>query len=109
MKTALCHMLGIEHPVIAAPMGPDLTGPEFVSAISNAGGLGVLQAQLSPPAVFRQAIRRVRELTDKPFGVNLILHFRVEEHVSAWKNASPCSRCSGATLHRMWSTPIPPE
>ena len=32
MKTNLCHMLGIEYPIIAAPMGPDLTGPELVAA-----------------------------------------------------------------------------
>ena len=82
MKTALCQMLGIEHPIIAAPMGPDLTGPELVAAVSNAGGLGILQAQLCPPPLFRQVIRRVRELTDKPFGVNLVLHFPVEGHVA---------------------------
>jgi nitronate monooxygenase len=82
MKTALCHLLGIEHPIIAAPMGPDLTGPELVAAVSNAGGLGILQAQLCPPPLFRQVIRRVRELTDKPFGVNLILHFPVADHVA---------------------------
>jgi len=81
MKTALCHLLGIQYPIIAAPMGPDLTGPEFVAAVSNAGGLGILQAQLCPPPLFRQEIRRLRELTDKTFGVNLILHFPVEEHV----------------------------
>ena len=43
MKTNLCHVLGIEHPIIAAPMEPDLTGPELVAALGNAGGLGVLQ------------------------------------------------------------------
>ena len=56
MKTNLCHMLGIEYPIIAAPMGPDLTGPDFVAAVSNAGGLGILQAQLCPPPLFRQQI-----------------------------------------------------
>ena len=61
MKTKLCHLLGIEHPIIAAPMGPDLTGPEFVAAVSNAGGLGILQAQLAPPNQFRAEIRRVRD------------------------------------------------
>src|SRR5262249_56714921 len=65
MKTNLCHMLGIEHPIIAAPMGPDLTGPELVAAVSNAGGLGILQAQLCPPPLFRQEICRVRALTDR--------------------------------------------
>src|SRR5262249_45120979 len=75
MKTALCHMLGIRYPIVAAPMGPDLTGPEMVAAVSNAGGLGILQAQLCAPPLFREEIHRVRALTDKPFGVNLLLHF----------------------------------
>src|SRR5262245_46599826 len=46
MKTELCHLLGIEHPIIAAPMGPDLTGPEFVAAVSNAGGLAFCRRSL---------------------------------------------------------------
>jgi NAD(P)H-dependent flavin oxidoreductase YrpB (nitropropane dioxygenase family) len=75
MKTALCHTLGIEHPIIAAPMGPDLSGPELVAAVSNAGGLGIVQAQLHPPPRFREGIRRVRALIARPFGVNLLLHF----------------------------------
>src|SRR5262244_133810 len=83
MKTNLCHVLGIEHPIIAAPMGPDLTGPKLVAAVSNAGGLGILQAQLCPPPLSRQVIRRVRELTNKPFGVNFVLHFPVEDQVAA--------------------------
>jgi NAD(P)H-dependent flavin oxidoreductase YrpB (nitropropane dioxygenase family) len=81
LRTPLCELLGIEHPIIAAPMGPDLSGPELVAAVSNAGGLGILQAQLAPPALFRRELQRVRELTDKPFGVNLILHFPVDEQV----------------------------
>ncbi|HJT45676.1 MAG TPA: nitronate monooxygenase [Chthoniobacterales bacterium] len=79
LKTNLCASLGIQYPVIAAPMGPDLSGPELVAAVSNAGGLGILQAQLAPPPIFRQTIRSVRELTAKPFGVNLILQFPCDE------------------------------
>ena len=81
MRTKLCESLGIEHPIISAPMGPDLTGPELVAAVSNAGGLGILQAQLSPPPLLRDEIARIRSLTTKPFGVNLILHFPVDEQV----------------------------
>jgi hypothetical protein len=44
--------------------------------------LGILQAQLAPSPLFRREIQRVRELTDKPFGVNLILHFPVDERVA---------------------------
>ena len=82
MKTALCHMLGIEYPIVAAPMGPDLTGPEMVAAVSNAGGLGILQAQFCAPPLLREQIHQVRALTGKPFGVNLLLHFPAEDHVA---------------------------
>ena len=82
MKTQICRFLGIEYPIIAAPMCPDLTGPDLVAAVSNAGGLGILQAQLAPAPLFQQQIQRVRELTNKPFGVSLILHFPVEEQVA---------------------------
>jgi NAD(P)H-dependent flavin oxidoreductase YrpB (nitropropane dioxygenase family) len=54
-------------------MGPDLTGPELVAAVSNAGGLGILQAQLTPPTLFRREIHRVRELTDKTFALERML------------------------------------
>jgi NAD(P)H-dependent flavin oxidoreductase YrpB (nitropropane dioxygenase family) len=101
MKTDLCHMLGIEHPIIAAPMGPDLTGPELVAAVSNAGGLGILQAQLCPPPLFREQIRCVRALTDKPFGVNLILHFPVEDHVAV------CLEERVPILSLFWGDPTP--
>jgi NAD(P)H-dependent flavin oxidoreductase YrpB (nitropropane dioxygenase family) len=101
MKTNLCHLLGIEHPIIAAPMGPDLTGPDLVAAVSNAGGLGILQAQLCPPPLFRQEIRRVRALTDRPFGVNLILHFPVEEHVAV------CLEQRVPVLSFFWGDPTP--
>lgn len=101
MKTALCHILGIEHPIIAAPMGPDLTGPELVAAVSNAAGLGILQAQLCPPPLFRQLVRRVRELTDKAFGVNFILHFPVEDHVAV------CLEERVPILSFFWGDPAP--
>jgi NAD(P)H-dependent flavin oxidoreductase YrpB (nitropropane dioxygenase family) len=101
MKTNLCHVLGIEYPIIAAPMGPDLTGPDLVAAVSNAGGLGILQAQLCPPPLFRQEIRRVRALTDRPFGVNLILHFPVEDHVAV------CLEERVPVLSFFWGDPTP--
>jgi hypothetical protein len=52
MKTELCHLLGIEHPIIAAPMGPDLTGPEFVAAVSS--------MQSVSPAISRSSATRSR-------------------------------------------------
>ena len=101
MKTNLCHVLGIEHPIIAAPMGPDLTGPELVAAVSNAGGLGILQAQFCSPPVFRQEIRRVRALTARPFGVNLLLHFPVADQVAI------CLEERVPILSLFWGDPMP--
>jgi nitronate monooxygenase len=101
MKTALCDMLGIEYPIIAAPMGPDLTGPELVAAVSNAGGLGILQAQFCSPPAFRQEIDRVRALTSKPFGVNLLLHFPVEDQVAI------CLEEGVPILSFFWGDPTP--
>lgn len=40
LHTPLCDLLGIQVPIISAPMGPDLSGPELVAAVSNAGGAG---------------------------------------------------------------------
>ncbi len=101
MKTALCHTLGIEHPIIAAPMGPDLSGPELVAAVSNAGGLGLLQAQFCAPPLFRAELHRVRALTDKPFGVNLLLHFPVDEQVAI------CLEEHVPVLSLFWGDPTP--
>lgn len=63
-------LLGIEHPIIQAPMAGSTT-PEFVAAVSNAGGLGMLGAANLSPAHIAQAVTTIRSLTDRPFGVNL--------------------------------------
>jgi NAD(P)H-dependent flavin oxidoreductase YrpB (nitropropane dioxygenase family) len=49
MQTKITQLLAIDHPIISAPMGPDMTGPDLVAAVSNAGAFGILQAQLAPP------------------------------------------------------------
>jgi nitronate monooxygenase len=71
--TALTTLLGIEHPLIQAPMGGAVT-PALAAAVSGAGGLGSLgSAVLAPEAVIMQA-RAVREITDRPFNVNFFCH-----------------------------------
>ena len=72
LKTELCDRLGIDHPILSAAFGPG-AGPEVVAAVSNAGGCGVLGASGFSVPYLRDRIRRVRALTSKPFGVNLIL------------------------------------
>jgi nitronate monooxygenase len=77
LRTPLCDLLGIEVPIIQAGMGWDKEGmttpPELVAAVSNAGGLGCIGGSSIRPEVIRERIRRVRALTDRPFGVDITL------------------------------------
>ncbi len=73
LRTALCDLLEIEYPICLAGMGGKWTPPELVAAVSEAGGLGVMGGTGTPVEDLRKRIRRVRELTDKPFGVDLLL------------------------------------
>ena len=73
MKTEITKMLGIEHPVIQGGMQWVGT-PELAAAVSNAGGLGIVTALISPtPEEALKEINRTKDLTDKPFGVNLTI------------------------------------
>jgi nitronate monooxygenase len=71
-STALTRELGIEHPIFSVGFALG-AGPELAAAVSNAGGLGVLGAGGMPGDNLAEQIARVRELTDKVFGVNLII------------------------------------
>lgn len=79
LRTALCDILGIEYPVISAGMGPVGGGSapaavaELAAAVSNAGGLGVIGGAGFSAEKLREEIAKVRALTDKPFGVDLLL------------------------------------
>ena len=66
LRTPLCDLLGIELPIVAAPMGPSISGPELAAAVSNAGGLGIVSFGANPPPLLRRLVERVRELTDSP-------------------------------------------
>jgi NAD(P)H-dependent flavin oxidoreductase YrpB (nitropropane dioxygenase family) len=81
LRTRLCELLHIEVPIVAAPMGPDITTPELAAAVSNAGGLGLVSFGGNPPPLLRELIRRVRVLTDRPFGVNVLLPLAGEEQI----------------------------
>src|SRR5436309_14426060 len=72
-RTALCDLLGIDYPIVQSGMGA-IAGPELVAEVCRAGGLGILAGLNVAPDDLRTMIRRVRELTDRPFGVNLWLH-----------------------------------
>ena len=72
LRTRICELLGIEHPIVLGGMGTG-TSPALVAAVSEAGGLGVLGAtQQDAAAVVRDAAA-IRAATGKPFGLNLLL------------------------------------
>lgn len=82
-ETELTRTLNIRYPVFQAPMAGGPTTPDLVAAVSNAGGLGNLGAGYLSPEQIRGAILKIRELTDKPFGINLFVPEQPEEDEEA--------------------------
>lgn len=72
MKTRITELLGIEHPIMLAAMA-FISLPDLVAAVSNAGGLGMLNSVAYTPDQMKNVIQQVRSLTDRPFGVNATL------------------------------------
>lgn len=72
LKTKMTRMFDIKHPIMLAGMNW-ITEPRLVSAVSNAGGLGLLAIARCNPKETRENIRQIRDMTDQPFGVNQIL------------------------------------
>jgi nitronate monooxygenase len=82
VRTPVCELLGIEEPIVQAPM---VAVPELAAAVSNAGALGMLTLTWSSPA--GDPVRETAALTDRPFGGNLIVaedqHRRLDEALDA--------------------------
>ena len=72
MHTEVCDRIGIEYPIFQGGMAW-VSEHILAAAVSNAGGLGIISAMNAPGEYLRQEIRACRELTDKPFGVNVML------------------------------------
>jgi NAD(P)H-dependent flavin oxidoreductase YrpB (nitropropane dioxygenase family) len=72
LQTPVCDLLGIQLPIFQAGMS-SYTTPELVAAVSNAGGLGIIGGLSREPDELREEIRKVRELTSRPFGVNHVV------------------------------------
>ncbi len=72
LTTRLTKLLGIEHPIIQGGMAWTATA-ELSAAVGNAGGIGVIGAGHMPTDLLREQIRLAKSLTDRPFGVNLML------------------------------------
>ncbi|MBI4596232.1 MAG: nitronate monooxygenase [Candidatus Tectomicrobia bacterium] len=71
LKTTLCKTLNIKHPIIQAGMG-FLARAELAAAVSNAGGLGIVGAGALSAEEFHGEIKKVKDMTDKPFGVDIL-------------------------------------
>ena len=88
IRTPFTDLLGIEHPVVCAGMGGGATNGELAGRVSDAGGLGVIGASFVPPENVEKMVARVREITAKPFGINLLL-FATEERLDDVLRAEP--------------------
>lgn len=103
LRTPICDLFAIEYPIVLAGMG-GASGPELAAAVSNAGGLGVLGAAASSPEELDEWIRRTRDLTDRPFGVDTLLPASVPDNLDAAPrgSTSPTGGSGAASL-------VPPE
>ena len=72
MKTKVTELLQIEYPIIQGGMAW-VAEHHLAAAVSEAGGFGLIGAASAPPEIVREEIRKAKELTDKPFGVNILL------------------------------------
>jgi enoyl-[acyl-carrier protein] reductase II len=71
IRTPICDMLGIEHPIMLAGMG-GVSYAELAAAVSNAGGFGTLGMAGRSQSEIEDELKKTRDLTDKPFGVDLL-------------------------------------
>lgn len=74
IRNRVTELLGVDHPIVQAPMGW-IARAQLASAVSNAGGMGIIETSSGKLDEVRAEIRRMRELTDKPFGVNIALTY----------------------------------
>ncbi len=100
---AFLERLGIEHPIFLAPLGGGPGTPELAAAVSEVGGLGSLGAAYMTPTQMREAIRKVRSLTRKPFMLNLFCGGRDGR---TGFDAGPMLNLLGE-IHQKWGLPAP--
>jgi len=81
IRTRICDLLGIPHPIVLGGMGNATTAP-LVAAVSNAGGFGTLGTSAFDASALDREIASIHERTDKPFGINHLL-FQIQENMFA--------------------------
>ena len=80
-NSKICDLLGIEYPIFQGGMAW-VADAQLAAAVSNAGGLGIIAAMNMDGEMLRSEIRKLKTLTDKPFGVNVMLMSPYAEQVS---------------------------
>ena len=98
MKNDFTHAYGLETPIVNAGMA-FVAGPELAAAVSNAGALGMLGAGIYPPEALRAMILATREMSDGPFGVDLIPDITSAEHIDV------CIETQVPVVTFFWSFP----
>ena len=88
IHTDVCDRIGIEYPIFQGGMAW-VSEHILAAAVSNAGGLGIISAMNAPGEYLRKEIRACREMTDRPFGVNVML---MSPH-PRWPRSSSRKRC----------------
>ena len=105
-RTPLCDLLGIVHPILNVGFASP-AGPELASAVSNAGGLGVLGGTNLSAVLVRDRVSRTRSLTDKPFGVNVIIDPTVKRPNPHADTIAACIAERVPVLVLFWGDPAP--
>ncbi|HEY4752217.1 MAG TPA: nitronate monooxygenase, partial [Candidatus Limnocylindrales bacterium] len=100
LATTFTRLVGIDAPIVQAPIG-GLATPRLAAAVSNAGALGMLAMIGIEPADAGQLVRNLRALTDRPFGVNLVLEWPQAERVQA------CLDAGARIFSFFWGDPSP--
>jgi enoyl-[acyl-carrier protein] reductase II len=80
MLNRVTQLLGVEHPIVQAPMGY-IARAQLASAVSNAGALGIIETSSGRLDEVREEIKKMRDLTEKPFGVNIAQAFVRDPHI----------------------------
>ncbi len=100
IRTELCQRLGIDVPIVQAPIGR-VSCPELAAAVSNAGGLGMLGLSFLDSDAIVASVTETKALTERPFGANLILKWDQRERLEA------CLEAGVRLISYHWST-LPP-
>lgn len=112
LRTPLCRELGIEYPILSVGFAMS-AGPELVCAVSDAGGCGVLGGSSVPAEEIRRRIARVREVTNRPFGINFIIADLEDPDAAAEDKESVVEQVATAIEARVplivlfWGPPAP--